>query len=235
MVILRPEQLDGNVVQFLILRRKLDGKLDGNVGPHRRCPTFPSSFSSNFLSNIKNWTTFLSNFSGLKIIILRTNLKNWTDMFVQFSPGWKIGRIFRPISENRKLDEKIGRASRSTVWWTHLQPHERYTHPASYSKWAPSSPAWPYLAQVAQKISMNSLEDNLAISVSWLAEWSRWPSWDLSGHVQARRWLLIRSLEFFSQQCCAATPRTNWTEMFREAGRHERVASAPLTLRGGSG
>ena len=113
MVISRLEEIDGNVVQFLILRRKLDGKLDGNVGPHRRCPTFPSNFSSNFLSNIKNWTTFLSNFSGLKIIILRTNLKNWTDMFVQFSLGF--GRIFRPIFENRKLDEKIGRASRSTV------------------------------------------------------------------------------------------------------------------------
>ena len=87
MVIFRPEKLDGNVVQFLTLLRKLDEKMDGNVGPLRLGPTFLSNFSSNFRSKMKKWTTFPSNLFGHKVDILITHLNKWTEMFVHLFRG----------------------------------------------------------------------------------------------------------------------------------------------------
>ena len=54
-------------------------------------------------------------------------------------------RMCCPIYENEKLDGKIGRASRSTFRWTHLQPNsEIHTH--------------------SQLLNMNRLSSSLAIS-----------------------------------------------------------------------
>ena len=85
-----------------------------------------------------------------------------------FFCGWKFGRNCRPISENRKLDGKMDEL-REVCFDGHICSHiQRYIHTASYLKWAPSAPAWPILSQVVQKINMNSLEVELAISGPWL-------------------------------------------------------------------
>ena len=146
-----------------------------------------------------------------------------------FCPWSKNGRDFRPISENGKLDGKNGRASRSTFRWTHSRPHsEIHTN--------------------SQLLKMSLLRSSLVVSrpgrQNYQYEFTEsycGPIWALAGKML--KMIFFRPVwpylgvevvidpvtGFFSQQCRAATPRTNWTEMFREAGGYDKVNTSSST------
>ncbi len=94
-----------------------------------------------------------------EIVIFMVCWKNWTDNSVQFSPQAEIGRNFRPITGNWKLDEKIGRKI-GLRFWIRSRPHtEVQTQTAKLSKWASWGPDWPYLGPGRQNGRHELTED----------------------------------------------------------------------------